>query len=103
MRSKDKPILDAALRIAKSEGSDITNVFRDALAEFVRNRGSFEGRIDEFLEDSALSDPIYRRVLTPAELKARSDIDLVAAAKLIRFRKEEIDSELRRRGFFFRW
>jgi len=69
MRSQDKPMLDAALNIAKSEGSDITNVFRTALAEFVKSRGSFEGRIDEFLDDSALSDPIYRKVLTPAELK----------------------------------
>jgi len=96
-------MLDAALNIAKSEGSDITNVFRTALAEFVKNRVSSEGRIDEFLDDSAISDPIYTRVLTPAELKNWSEIDLLAAAKLIRSRKEEMDSELRRRGFFFRW
>jgi len=103
MRSQDKDVLDAALRIAKSEGSDITTVFRTALAEFVRTKNRSEGRrMDEFLDDSK-SGPIYNRILTPRELRTWSEVELFGAARVVRARKEELDSELRRRGYFFKW
>jgi|SRR5579862_8732087 len=105
IRQQDKPILDAALLIAKNEGSDITTVFRTALAEFIRIRESqSEGRrLDEFLDDSEILNPFFNTVLTPAELRNWSEARLLQASKLIRSRKEELEAELRKRGYFFRW
>jgi len=104
MRQQDKPVLDAALIIAKSEGSDITTVFRSALAEFVRMRAlPNERKMDEFLEDRTMSNQVYNRVLTPHELESWSEARLLDAAKLIRSRKDELNAELRKRGFFFKW
>src|SRR5579862_8225853 len=94
MRLQDKPILDAALRIAKSEGSDITTVFRTALAEFVSTRVSPEGeRMDKFLDDSEMSNPIYNRILTPGELRKWTDSDLLDISKRVKARREELDFE----------
>ncbi len=79
MRLQDKPILDAALDIAKRGGSDITTVFRAALAEFVRTRSRVaEGvKLDEFLDDSELSrNPICSRILIQKELKGWSEKSL---------------------------
>jgi hypothetical protein len=97
-------MLDAAVRIAKSEGSDITTVFRTALAEFVRTKALPEGeKIDRFLENSKTEDQIYSRILTPADLRNWSDSGLVRTSKCIKSRMQELDSELRRRGFYFKW
>jgi len=105
MRAQDKPVLDAALTIARSEGSDITTVFRAALAEFVRTKASQAGarRIDEFIDETGITNPIYNRVLTPKELRNWSEASVLYAARLIRSRKEELDSELQRRGYYFSW
>ena|SRR5579862_6124372 len=104
MRLQDKSILDAALRIAKNEGSDITTVFRSALAEFVRTRALPEGeKMDKFLDNSEMSDPIYNRILTPGELRKWTDSDLLGVSKRVKARREELDFELRRRGYFFKW
>ena len=95
-------MLDAA--IAKMDGSDVTTIFRKALAEFVKSRSVKEGRkMDEFLEDSAISNPIYKTVLTPKELRRWSENELLQFAKRVRSRKMELDWELRRRGYYFRW
>jgi hypothetical protein len=105
MRLEDKPVLDAALNIAKEEGTNITKIFRRALYEFVGRKVESSGmkKMDEFLDRSSMSDPIFNRVLTPKELRNWPEVDLVSAAKQIRARKEELDSELRRRGFYFKW
>jgi hypothetical protein len=104
MRSQDKPVLDAALAIAKIEGTDITTIVRNALAEFVKTKARTEGRkMDEFLDGSVISNPISNRVLTPDVLRRWPERDLLDAAKVVRARKEELDSELRRRGYYFRW
>src|ERR1022692_2468040 len=104
MRSQDKPVLDAALAIAKIEGTDITTIVRTALAEFVKTKARAEGRkMDEFLDHSEMSNPIYNRVLTAHELRRWSESDLLDAAKVVRARREELDSELRKRGHYFRW
>ena len=96
-------MLDAALKIARSDGSDITNVFRTALAEFVRKRALSEGeKMDKFLNPET-STLIYNRILTPGELRKWSDSDLLNASKRVKSRKEELDFELRRRGYFFKW
>ena len=67
MRLEDKPVLDAALIIAKEEGTDITKIFRMALLEFVRTRaGSAEVRkIDEFLDKSAMSSTLVQSNIDP--------------------------------------
>jgi hypothetical protein len=107
MRAQDKQVLDAALSIAKNEGRDITSVFRMALAEFVKTRSGVneERKMDEFLVNtSEISvNRLYNRVLTPGELKGWSDASLVDSAKLVRARKQELDSELRKRGYFLKW
>src|ERR1017187_1816083 len=92
MRSQDKPVLDAALAIAKIEGTDITTIVRTALAEFVKTKARAEGRkMDEFLDGSAISNPISNRVLTPYELRRWTENDLLNAARIVRARKEELD------------
>jgi len=105
MRSQDKDVLDAAMRIAKSEGSDITTVFRTALAEFVRTRASQTAgrKMDEFLDNSEMANPVYQKILTPVMLGKWSVDEIFHAAKLVRSRKQELDFELRRRGYFFSW
>jgi hypothetical protein len=104
IRSKDKPILDAVLNIAKSEGVEITTLVRTALAEFVtRRNGGSSQKLDNFLADPALSEPFYYQVLSPSKLNGWDEEELLRMAKLIRARKEELDSELRRRGYLFRW
>jgi len=84
--------LDSALRIAKSNGTDITNVFRIALAEFVRTRASLARgeRMDEFLDSSEMSDLNYNRILTPGELRNWSENSIFHAAKTIRSRKQAL-------------
>lgn len=61
MRTQDKPVLDAALEIAKHEGSDITTIFRTALEEFVKTRSTKTTlKLDEFCDGSQLNlDRIY--------------------------------------------
>jgi len=104
-RHKDKLLLDALVTIARDEGNNVTSIFREAIAEFVKTRArSVEGKkLDDFLNDSAMSNTLYARILTPSELRGWSDQNLLDGAKLVRSRKEELDSELRRRGFFFKW
>jgi len=104
-RAQDKLILDGALNIAREEGTDITKICRTALAEFVRKRAGLEGmkKIDEFLDNSVMLNPIHNRMLTPQELGNWSDNDLLEVARSVRARQEELNAELRKRGFYFRW
>jgi hypothetical protein len=103
-RQVDKPVFDALVAIAHEEKCDVTRVFRTALTEFVKTRAQGAGRkLDEFLDDSAMAEPIYNRVLTPLELKAWKESEVLSAARLVRARKDELEMELKRRGYFFRW
>ncbi len=105
-RQVDEPIFDALVSIARKEGCNVTSVFRLALTEFVesKTRSDSTGRkLDEFLDKSAMSAPIYNEMLTPVELRSWMESDLLHAAKLVRGRKDELDHELRRRGYVFRW
>jgi len=105
MRLEDKPVLDAALNIAKEEGTNITKIFRTALVEFVRRKsqGREVRKMDEFLDDSKESVPSCNEILTPVQLKVWSDADLLNMVRRVRSRKFELDHEIRRRGFFFDW
>jgi hypothetical protein len=58
--------------------------------------------MDDFLDHSEVN-PIFQEVLSPTELKGWVDSDLLFFAKLIRGRKQEIESELKKRGFHFVW
>jgi len=104
-RAQDRSVLDAALNIAKNEGSDVTSVFRTALSEFVgRKNLQHEGpKLDKFIRDSVMPEPIFNKVLTPKILGLWSESDLLSAAKKVRSRKWELDCELRLRGFDFDW
>jgi len=105
IRQKDKPVLDAALAIAKADGTDLTSVFRIALAEYVSARHGKPGdsgseKVDEYFDSSSR---ITSKLLTPAELRQWTDSDVLTLAKRIRSRKQELEFELRRRGYYFRW
>jgi hypothetical protein len=104
-RNQDKLLLDALATIARDEGNNITSVFRAAIAEYLKERAqSKEGkRLDEFLNESEISSMTCDRILSPAELRNWSDRNLLDAAKLVRSRKQELDSALRSRGYFFKW
>jgi len=102
-REQDRPLLDAAIQIAKDEASDLTGIMREALQQFTKlklNSGSI--KLDEFLNFHEV-DPVFRDVLSPTELKGWADNDLLHFAKTLRGRKQEIESELVKRGFHFIW
>ena len=103
IRPRDKPILDAAVALAEKEGTDITTVFRNAVAEYVRTKLAGNGisrKMDDYF-DSSLHSPL--KLLSREELKQWTDSDVISAAKQVRARKHELESELRRRGYYFRW
>jgi hypothetical protein len=105
-RQVDRPIFDALVSIAQKEGRSASNIFRTALTEYAesKTRSDSAGRkLDEFFDKSVMSAPVYHEILTPAELRRWTEGDLFHAAKLVRGRKDEIDHELRRRGYVFRW
>jgi len=105
IRSQDKQILDMALKIAESDRTDLTTVFRRALTEYVRTRlgtpaESRSTRIDEYVDSSFR---LHSKLLTPEDLKRWTDSDVLTLAKQIRSRKQELDFELRRRDYYFQW
>jgi hypothetical protein len=105
IRQQDKSVLDAALTIAESDRTDITTVFRNALAEYVKARSGTQGdnesrKIDEYLDSSFR---MHSKLLTPEDLKRWTDSDVLTLAKQIRSRRQELDFELRKRGYFFQW
>jgi len=107
-REQDKVVLDQALELAKREGSDLTNVIRKALQEYTQRMSANNAsltKMDVFLTDVEYrAYPQYTKVLTPEELEEWSDSDLLTFAKFTRSRKQEIQAELQRRGFyFFEW
>ena len=105
-RSQDKALLDASLDIAQRERTDLTNVIRKALQEYVALHSEKVGsRLDEFIKDPMFRAlPPITRLLTPKELGEWSDESLLMVARNVKARKMELDGELKRRGFLqFRW
>jgi hypothetical protein len=103
-REEDKETLDAALQIAKSDGSSLTDVIRIALKEYAgsRLRGNQDTiKMDDFLRSTV--NPQYLEILTPTVLKEWTDNEVLTFAKLVRARRQEIEHELRKRGYFFEW
>jgi hypothetical protein len=101
-RAEDKDVLDAAVLVAKKEDSNLTNVIRDALRAYTTEKlqGDSNQKLDEFVNGSY---PHYRKMLTPKELRSWIYEDVLDFARIIRARKQEIEFELRKRGYYFRW
>ena len=101
-REQDKAILDASVLIARREGSDLTNVIRDALREYTTAKLQGESqKLDVFMRDLEVTS--LKKLLIPEELKVWPDSDVLDLAKLVRSRKQELEFELRKRGYFFPW
>ncbi|MDA4130932.1 MAG: hypothetical protein OK457_09190, partial [Thaumarchaeota archaeon] len=102
-REQDKEIMDAAILLAKREGSDLTNVIRDALKEYTASklREDAGQKLDSFISDIGLSS--YKKLLSPEELKIWRDAEVLDLAKSVRARKQELEFELTKRGYYFRW
>jgi hypothetical protein len=105
-REEDREILQAALDIAERDKTDLTGVIRTALSEYVKKSQQQSGKyskLDEFLKDSQFVGENYSEILTPVRLKQWETEELLDFAKKIRARKEELEAELRRRRYYFRW
>ena len=105
--SGDKPLLDNVMFLAKKEETHITEIIRDALLEYTRRKldlceASGTHTIDEFMA-SNLKDNSLAGILTREELRAWQDSDVMHFAKIVRGRKQELEFELRRRGYHFSW
>jgi len=98
--------LDASLVIVQLEHTDLTNLIRKALHEYVALHSEKAGpRLDEFIKDPTFKAlPPITKLLTPQELREWTDETLLLIARYLRSRKMELDCELRKRGFLqFRW
>ena len=107
-RAEDKPLLDQIVLLAKNEDANITTVVRSALSEFAERRQTMKKqgethKIEEFCPSNFDAKSSLHDVLTPAELKGWEEGELLKMARRIRGRKQEIDFELRKRGYFFSW
>jgi hypothetical protein len=104
-RQEDREILDAAIQIAKEENSNPTRVMREALRQYTKSKLKSDNvKLDEFFNDHTQGvDPIYRKVFSSTELKEWNDADVLWFARLVRARKQELESELKRRGYHFVW
>lgn len=105
------------MEIAEREKTDLTHIIRDALQlyantkrEQLANGGSTHPsipgeKIEDYLEHpGSLHEPArIDGVLKPCDLDLWSEEILLRYAKHLRSRKEEVDSALRRRGFYIRW
>jgi hypothetical protein len=102
-REQDKAVLEASILLARREGSDLTNVIRDALKEYTAEklREDPSQKLDSFISDIGLSS--FKKLLTPDELKVWRDAEVLDLAKLVRARKQELEMELAKRGYYFRW
>jgi len=101
-RAEDKGVLDAAIQVAKKEDRSLTNVIRDALRAYTdaKLQGDANEKLDRFVDEPC---PQFRRQLSPEELKSWIDAEVLDTAKLVRARKQELEFELRKRGYYFRW
>jgi hypothetical protein len=106
-RFEDKPLLDSVVLLAKKEELNLTGIIRDALLEYTRKRldlceTSGTHKIDEFVGTDLKRD-FPSGILTREELKTWKDSDLLDVAKSVRARKQELEIELRKRGYHFIW
>jgi len=110
IRKQDKFILDALILLSQIDRCDITTVARRALEYYVRDRQKSVGedgerKMDEFMTGNSLHSrqDFFSTLLTPEILKGFSDTEIIAFAKTVRARHQELDGELRKRGYFLKW
>jgi hypothetical protein len=107
IRPRDAPTIEAAKEIAQRENKQMTAIFRQALEEFVARRkmGEMSVKLEQYFGSECVPTNItLEKVLLPSELKNWTDKDLLSLSKKVRARSQELDRELRRRGFLlFRW
>jgi hypothetical protein len=106
IRPKDRPMMDAALEIAERENKQVTTIFREALAEYIQRRKQSAGsaKLEQYFgSESAQGNASLEKVLVPSQLQAWTDADLLSFARKLRGRAQELDRELRIRGFRFQW
>jgi hypothetical protein len=106
-RSEDKALLDNAMFLAKKEELNITEIIRNALTEYTRRKlnlseAAESHKIDEFLVSNSRENSIPN-ILTREELKSWQDSDVLSVAKMVRARKQELEIELRKRGYYLVW
>jgi hypothetical protein len=93
--------------LAKKEDIHVTDVIRDALLDYTRKKldpceALGTHKMDEFVATNFMKDSLCD-ILTPKELKTWQDADVVNFAKKVRARKQELELELRRRGYYLSW
>ena len=89
-RQEDKPLLDASLCLAEGEHSNLTNVIRHALQEYVstHSRKDDAPALDEFMKDPTYKAlPPVTKLLSPEDLRDWSDETLLLFARNIRARR----------------
>jgi len=76
----------------------------------VRNRQKNVGndgarKMDEFMTGNSSNsrEDFFSVLLTPEILKGFSDTEIMSLAKTVRARRQELDGELRKRGYFLKW
>ncbi len=111
-RESDKSLLDDAIAVSKEESINFTNLARRAIAEYVgarkkRKASGENGKLEDYLNGLSSgktgSYPSIDYLLTPQELANWSDEDLWRLARQLKGRREEVESALRKRGFFVQW
>jgi hypothetical protein len=93
-REQDKQLLDASLRIAQQEHTDLTNLIRKALSEYVAvHSKKTMPRLDEYINDPTFKSlPSIAGLLTPKELVEWSDETVLLVARYVKSRRMELDS-----------
>src|SRR5437899_2040749 len=78
-REEDKAMLDAAIVLARRDGSDLTHVIRDALKEYTaaKLRGEAGQKLDSFIDGVGSSSSSFKKLLSPKELKGWSDVEII--------------------------
>ncbi|MFI5420242.1 MAG: hypothetical protein ACHQ1H_04685 [Nitrososphaerales archaeon] len=104
IRPQDRLLMDAALEIVRNENKSMTWLFRQALQEYVEKRKIGKGslRLEEYFETlRPQATGSLEKVLSREELAKWGDQELLATAKKVKARVEELQAELKRRGFLF--
>jgi len=88
--------------LAKKEELHLTVIIRHALLEYTRKKLDLDEtrKIDEFVGTDSKKD-FSSSILTQEELQTWEDSKVLKVAKSIRARKQEVEIELRKRGYHF--
>lgn len=107
LRAQDRFILDGLVTLSQIDRCDITTIARRALEYYIQVREKAIGndgtkKMDEFISGIDYGD-ILSTLLTPELLEVFSDSEILSLAKIVRARRQELDGELRKRGYYLKW